>query len=53
MNTIINIDYILSWRSKGLSAERIKPSTTSDNSLTPELNCYRTKTRVKFNGRCL
>ena len=53
MNTIINIDYILSWRSKGLSAERIKPPTTSDNSLTPELNCYRTKTRVKFTRSCL
>ena len=38
---------------KGLSAETIKPPTTSDNSLTPELNYYGTKTRVKFNGSCL
>ena len=28
--------------------ESIKPPTTSNNSLTPELNYYGTKTRVKF-----
>ena len=39
VNTIINVaDYVLSWQSKGLSAEAIKPPTTSDNSLTPTLN---------------
>ena len=43
MNTILNTDYILSWKSKGLSAESLKPPTTSDNSLTPELNYYGTK----------
>ena len=32
---ISNTDYISSWKSKGLSAESIKPPTTSDNSLTP------------------
>ena len=53
MNTITNSDYISSWKSKGLSAESIKPPTTSDNSLTPELNYYGTKTRVKFTGSCL
>ena len=53
VNTITNTDYILSWRSKELSAESIKPPTTSDNSLTPELNYYGTKTREKFNGSCL
>ena len=37
---IVNNDYILSWKSKGLSAESIKPPTTSDNSLTPRLNYY-------------
>ena len=50
---ITNIDYILSWKSKGLSAESIKPPKTSDNSLTPALNYYGTKTRVKFTGSCL
>ena len=46
-------DYVLSWQSKGLSDESIKPPTTSDNSLDPELNYYGTKTRVKFTKSCL
>ena len=50
---ITNIDYVSSWKSKGLSAESIKPRTTSDNSLTPALNYYGTKSRVKFTGSCL
>ena len=47
---ITNTDYILSWKSKELSAESIKPPATSDNSLTPALSYYSTKTRVKFTG---
>ena len=50
---ITNTDYISSWKSKGLSAESIKPPTTSGNSLTPALSYYGTKTRVKFTGSCL
>ena len=50
---IANSDYVSSWKSKGLSAESIKPPTTSDNSLTPALSYYGTKTRVKFTGSCL
>ena len=50
---ITNTDYISSWKSKGLSAESIKPPTTSDNSLTPALNYYGTKTSIKFTGNCL
>ena len=50
---IINTDYISSWKSKGLSVESIKPPTTSDNSLTPALSYYGTKTRIKFTGSCL
>ena len=46
-------DYVLSWQSKGLSNESIKPPTTTNNSLTPELNYYGTKTKVKFTGSCL
>ena len=53
VNTITNTDYVSSWKSKELSAESIKPPTTSDNSLTPWLNYYGAKTKVKFNGRCL
>ena len=40
---ITNNDYISSWKSRGLSAESIKPPTTSDNSLTP----------AKLTGSCL
>ena len=50
---ITNTDYISLWKSKGLSAESIKPPTTSDNSLTPALSYYKTKTKVKFTGSCL
>ena len=50
---ITNTDYVSSWKSKGLSAETIKPPTTSDNSLTPALSYYGTKARVKFTGSCL
>ena len=50
---ITNNDYISSWKSKGLSAESIEPPTTSDNSPTPALSYYGTKTRVKFTGSCL
>ena len=50
---ITNTNYVSSWKSKGLSAESIKPPTTSDNILTPELNYYGNKVRVKFTGSCL
>ena len=50
---IANTDYVSSWKSKGLSAETIKPSTTSDNSLTPAVSYYGTKTSVKFTGSYL
>ena len=46
-------DYVSSWKSKGLSAETIKPPTTSDNSLTLALSYYGPKTRVKFTESCL
>ena len=50
---IANTDFVSSWKSKGLSAESIKTLATSDNSLTPTLSYYGTKTRVKFHGSCL
>ena len=46
-------DYVSSWKSKGLSAETIKPPATSDNSRTPVVSYYGTKTIVKFTGSCL
>ena len=33
--TITNTNYVLSWKSRGLSGESIKPPTISDNSLNP------------------
>ena len=51
--TITNTNYILSWKSRGLTAESIKPPTTSDNSLNPELSYYDYNIRVKFTGSCL
>ena len=48
------IDQVLSWQSKGVSNESIKPPTTSNNSLTPEFSYYNnTRTRVKFKESCL
>ena len=44
-----NTDFVSSWKSKELSAKTIKPPTASDKNLTPVLNYYGTKTRVKFN----
>ena len=48
-----NTARISSWKSKGLSEKIIKPRTTSDNSLAPELSYIGNKTRVKFDGGCL
>ena len=53
LNSIGVIDRVLSWQSKGLTNKSIKPSTTSDNCLTPELNYYGTKIKIKFTGSCL
>ena len=51
---ITNGDYVSSRKSKELSAETIKPPTTSDNSLTPTINYYyASKVTVKFTGSCL
>ena len=53
LKKIGNTDQILSWKSKGLSDETIKPPTTSDNSIAPALSYYRSKTIAKFTGSCL
>ena len=54
LNTIVNvIDRVLSWQSKEISNESIKPPTTSDNILNPRLSYYGTKIRVQFTGSCL
>ena len=48
-----NGSYIYNWQSKGLSDEKINSIKTSNHSLTPKLDYYGTKTRVKPNGICL
>ena len=45
--------HILSWTSKGLSNESVKPPSAPNNFLTPSLNYLGTKIRVKFSGSCL
>ena len=52
LKTIGNTDGILSWKSKGLSDENIKPPTTSDNSLAPALSYIGNET-IKFDWGCL
>ena len=53
MKVITNTYHISSWKSKALSDETIKQPAASDNSFTPSLSYYGTKTRVKFAGSCL
>ena len=54
LNSVVGVtDYVLSWQSKGLSNESIKPPTTSSNSLNPRLSYYGTKIRVQFAKKCL
>ena len=49
----INGKYILLCKSKGLSDETITPYSSSDNILTPLIDHYGTKIRLKFNKSCL
>ena len=54
LNSVVGVtDYVLSWRSKGLSNESVKPPTTSNNSLNPRLSYYGTKVRAQFTKGCL
>ena len=48
-----NTQYILSWKSKGISSESIMPSAVSNNLFNPLLGYSGTKARVKFNRNCL
>ena len=48
-----NSDYVLSWKSKGLSAESITPPSAPNNFLNPSLNYLGTKIRVRLSGSCL
>ena len=48
-----NCDYVLSWKSKGLSAESITPPSAPNNFLNPSFNYLGTKIRARFSGSCL
>ena len=50
---VTNTNYISSWKSKGLSAESIKPPAISDNSFNPIINYHNYNIRLKFTGSCL
>ena len=53
-NTVSNNDSnILSWKSKGLFDESIKPPSTSNIMLNPSVNYVYTKARLEFKGDCL
>ena len=45
------IDCVLSWRSKGISNEIIKPPTTFNCGLNPKLSYCGTKIRIQFNKK--
>ena len=48
LNTIVGvIDRVLSWQSKGISNESIKPPTSSNYSLNPRLSYYVATIRVQ------
>ena len=50
---VVNSDFILEWKSKGLSDESIKSPSAPHNFLNLSLNYLGTKLRVRFNGSCL
>ena len=43
----------MSWKSKGLSNQSIKPPTTSNKMFNPLVDYVGTKAKVNFNGHCL
>ena len=48
-----NSDYVLEWKSTGLSDESIKSPSVPSNFLTQSLDYYGGKIRVRFSGSCL
>ena len=53
VKTFLNSDYILEWKSKGLSDESIKSLSAPHNFINPSLNYLDAKTRGKFSESCL
>ena len=49
----LNSNRIRKWESKGLSNESLEVVSTSDNTLTPSVNYYGDKVRLRFTGSVL
>ena len=49
----LNSSWITKWKSKGLSNESVEVVSTSSNTLTPSVNYYGEKARLKFTGSIL
>ena len=49
---VVNFDYILEWKSKGVSDESIKSPSAPHNFLNASVKHLCTKTRVRFSGSC-
>ena len=49
----LNSNWITKRKSKGLSNESLEVVSTSDNTLTPSVNYYGDKVRLKFTGSVL
>ena len=50
---MLNSNWITKWKSKGLSNESLEVVSTSDNTLTPSVNYYGDKVRLRFTGSVL
>ena len=49
LNSVVGvINHVLSWQSKGISNESIKPPTTSNNTLNPRLSYNDTKKKYNL-----
>ena len=49
----LNSSWITKWKSKGLSNKSVEVVSTSSNTLTPSVNYYGEKARLKFTGSIL
>ena len=50
---VVNSDYVIEFKSKGMSDESIKSPFSPHNFSDPSLNYLGTKTRVRFSGNHL
>ena len=49
----LNSNWIIKWKSKGLSNENLEVISTSNSTSTPSINYYGEKVRLKFTGSIL